>query len=103
MIARACRTSRHRAAQQEKGGMTVKGARNRSRAEIVFLLIRVLIAGRLLWGGGLSLAGLRPLLGADSAQVGRALEYLLKEGLVMVDRRLGTVCLTDRGFRELSS
>jgi len=61
--------------------------RKRSRAELVFLLIRVLVAGRLLWGGGLPLASLRTLLRVDSAQVGRAIEYLRKEGLVLVDRR----------------
>lgn len=77
--------------------------RNRSRAEVVFLLIRVLVTGRLLWGGGLPLASLRPLLGVDSSQVGRAVEYLRKEGLALVDRRQGTIALTDRGFRELSS
>lgn len=79
------------------------GARNRSRAEIVFLLIRVLVAGRLLWGGGVSLASLHPLLGVDSTRVGRALAYLRREGLVLVDRRHGTVSLTERGFRELST
>jgi hypothetical protein len=48
------------------------------------------------------LASLRPLLGVDPLQVGSAVEYLRKEGLVLVDRCQGTASLTDRGFRELS-
>jgi hypothetical protein len=78
-------------------------ARGHSRAEVAFLLIRVLITGRLLWGGGLSLAGLRPLLGSDCSQVAPALEELCREGLVLVDRCAGTVRLTEHGFRELST
>jgi hypothetical protein len=81
--------------------MTVTSARNRSRPEVVFLLIRVLVAGRLLWGGGLALASLQPLLGVDSGQIGSAVDYLLEEGLVLVDR--GHVSLTDRGLRELAA
>jgi hypothetical protein len=80
-----------------------KGTRSRPRAEVGFVLIRVLVAGRLMWGGGLPLASLRPLLGVDSGQVSRAVEYLRKEGLALVDRRQGTISLTDRGLRELSA
>lgn len=78
------------------------GMRDQSKAEIVFVLVRVLVTGRLLWGGGLSLANLRPLLRASSTQVAHALDDLRDEGMVFVDRRQGTVHLTDRAFRELS-
>jgi DNA-binding GntR family transcriptional regulator len=76
--------------------------RDQSKAEIVFVLVRVLVTGRLLWGGGLSLANLPPLLRASSRQVSHALDDLRDEGMVFVDPRQGTVHLTERAFRELS-
>jgi DNA-binding IclR family transcriptional regulator len=76
--------------------------RDQSRAEIGFVLVRVLATGHLLWGGGLSLANLLPLLRASSTQVSHTLDDLRDEGMVFVDRRHGTVHLTERAFRELS-
>ena len=82
--------------------MDASDGRRRTGAEVVFVLMRTLLAGRLLWGAdsAQSLASLRPLLGANPGQVARALLYLRDEGMVRVDRR-GMVRLTERAFREL--
>ncbi len=83
--------------------MSVAQARGHSRAEVVFGVMKALVAGRMLWGpaGALSVASLRPLVRADASQVAGALRYLRSEGIVHVDRRLGMVHLTDRALREL--
>jgi hypothetical protein len=79
--------------------------RKSSRAEIAFLLLRTLVAGRALWGaaGALSIASLCAVLHANPRQLAGALHYLSDEGLIMVDRREGLVRLTDRGLRDLTA
>lgn len=83
--------------------MDVSYERERTGAEVVFVLMRTLLAGRLLWGAdsAVSLVGLRTMLRANRAQVARALSYLRDEGMVRVDRRRGVVRLTERAFREM--
>lgn len=83
--------------------MSSKVIRARSKAEVVFMLMRALLAGRLLWGadGRLSLSSLKALVGAPPHQIARALVYLSREGIVWVDRRGDVVRLTERGMCEL--
>jgi hypothetical protein len=78
-------------------------ARQQSNPEVVFVLMKALVAGHLLWGveGALPLDTLRALLRADSSRIARALQYLRQNGIVRVDRRRGLVHLTESAARDL--
>ncbi len=80
------------------------GARcSRSKAEVVFRVMNVLLAGRIVCGAAaLSLTSVKRLIGAPPRQVASALTYLSNEGIVCVDRRQDIIRLTDRALRELT-
>jgi DNA-binding transcriptional ArsR family regulator len=76
----------------------------RAKAEVAFVIMRVLMMDRLFWGGrsGLCVASLEEVTGARPRQVARAVSSLRDEGLVRVDRSRRRVGLTDLALRQLA-
>jgi hypothetical protein len=76
----------------------------KAKAEVAFVIVRLLMIDRLFWGrgNGLGFTTLREAIGAPPRQVARAVSCLCDEGLVQVDRTRRRVGLTDRAMRELA-
>ena len=77
--------------------------RERSGSELVFSLLKTLMAGYQLWGvaSALNLEELAGCLRTTDDRVAGVAVYLVGEGLVALDRGGGTVRLTESGARNL--
>jgi len=77
--------------------------RRRSRAEVVFAVLKALRIGHGLWGGrgAVSSAELGGAVGAGRREVDEAIRYLHRAGIVVSDERVGTVRLSRRGWEEI--
>jgi hypothetical protein len=85
--------------------MSIGERRDRSKPELVFGLLRVLVNARLLWGStsSLSMSSLQQTLRATPEQLHGALAYLLDHELVQVDAQHEVVHLNDDALRKLIS
>jgi hypothetical protein len=83
--------------------MSIGEGRDRSKPELVFGLLRVLVNARLLWGNtsSLSLASLQHMLRATPEQLNGAVAYLLDHELVQVDAQQEVVQLSDEALQKL--
>jgi hypothetical protein len=83
--------------------MILATARERSRSELVFGLLRTLMIGYQLWGvdSAVPLTELPAALHTTGSRIGTALRFLSGEGLICVDEVAGTVRLSDSGARHL--
>ena len=77
--------------------------RERSGSELVFSLLKTLMAGYQLWGSAsaLNLEVLAGCLRTTDTRVAGVAVYLAGEGLVALDNGGGTVRLTESGARNL--
>jgi hypothetical protein len=83
--------------------MTPEAKHERSGGELVFNLLKTLMAGYQLWGAAsaLNLEELAGCLRTTDERVAGVAVYLAGEGLVALDRGGGTVRLTEIGARNL--
>jgi len=81
----------------------VDAVRARSGAEVTFVVLRALVAARVLWAGAgaLPLDALPALLALPVGPIASAVEWLCEEGIVELSARARTVRLTERAAREL--
>ena len=79
------------------------GMRERSGSETVFSVLKVLMAGYVLWGtsSGIEVPHLARAVGVTDGALALALDYLIDDGLVEVDAGRRFVRLTARGARRL--
>lgn len=77
--------------------------RERSGSELVFGLLKTLMAAYQLWGSSsaLNLEELAGCLRSTDTRVASLAAYLAGEGLVALDKSGGTVRLTESGARNL--
>lgn len=83
--------------------MRIKQRRERSGSELVFGLLKTLMIGYHLWGGGsgLEVSTLSSFLHTTDHRLGGAVAFLSAEGLVCLDEVNGTVRLSELGARHL--
>ena len=79
------------------------GMRERSGSETVFNVLKVLMAGYVLWGtsSGIEMPHLAQAVGVSDRALALALDYLIDDGLAEVDGGRRLVRLTSRGARRL--
>jgi DNA-binding IclR family transcriptional regulator len=77
--------------------------RQRSAAEVAFIVVRALATARLLWGRdwALPLDALADLVSAPRDTTARVIERLREEGVAQVSAGERTVRITDAASREL--
>jgi hypothetical protein len=77
--------------------------RERSGCETVFAVLKVLMAGYVLWGtsSGIDVAHLAHTVGVTDGALTVALDYLIDDGLAEVDGERRLARLTARGARRL--
>lgn len=77
--------------------------RNRSGAEVAFIVMRTLATARLLWArsGAVPLATLSELVQAPAEAVAVTVDRLCDEGITEVSESDATVRLTERGMRDM--
>ena len=77
--------------------------RERSGCETVFGVLKVLMAGYVLWGtsSGIELPDLAHVVGVTDGTLAAALDYLIDDGLAEMDAERRLVRLTPRGARRL--
>lgn len=83
--------------------MVLGKTRDRSASELVFGVLKTLMAGYQIWGtgSGVQLAELCGFLRTTDGRLVNAIAFLTDEGLVCLDEIAGTVRLTDSGARNL--